>query len=65
MPRAINSALRGRSAVAGFGNYLRAAGSNVEAPLMTHSDKFPTAAAYVIASYEKPVAIFRALRRDR
>jgi hypothetical protein len=52
----------GDPAVEGFQNYLRAAGTNVEAPLMTHADKFPTTAAYVIASYEKPVAIFRALR---
>jgi aminopeptidase N len=29
---------------------------------MTHGDKYPSQAAYVIASYEKPVAIFRALR---
>jgi aminopeptidase N len=29
---------------------------------MTHSDRYPAAAAYVIASYEKPVSIFRSLR---
>ena len=52
----------GDPAVTGFVNYLRAAGSDVEVPLMTHSDKFSTTASYVIASYEKPVAIFRALR---
>ncbi|HEU5183736.1 MAG TPA: M1 family metallopeptidase [Gemmatimonadaceae bacterium] len=52
----------GDPAVTGFMNYLRAAGSDVEVPLMTHSDKFSTTASYVIASYEKPVAIFRALR---
>ena len=52
----------GDPAVTGFVNYLRAAGTDVEAPLMTHADKYPATAAYVIASYEKPVAIFRALR---
>ena len=52
----------GDPAVTGFTNYLRAAGTDVEVPLMTHSDKFSTTASYVIASYEKPVAIFRALR---
>jgi hypothetical protein len=52
----------GDPAVEGFENYLRAAGTNIEAPLMTHSDKYPATAAYVIASYEKPVAVFRALR---
>ena len=52
----------GEPSVTGFMNYLRAAGTEVEAPLMTHSDKYPSQRAYVIASYEKPVAIFRALR---
>jgi hypothetical protein len=52
----------GDPAVTGFVNYLRAAGTDVEVPLMTHADKYPATAAYVIASYEKPVAIFRALR---
>src|SRR5687768_17682418 len=52
----------GDPAVTGFVNYLRAAGSDVEAPLMTHSDRYPSQAAYVIASYEKPVSIFRSLR---
>jgi hypothetical protein len=55
-------AAAGDPATAGFVNYLRAAGTNVEAPLMVHSDKYPSTAAYVIASYEKPVTIFRALR---
>lgn len=53
----------GDSAVTGFTNYLRAAGSPLDVPLMTHADKYPNAASYVIASYEKPVAIFRSLRQ--
>jgi hypothetical protein len=52
----------GDPAVEGFANYLRAAGTNIEAPLMTYADKYTTEASYIIASYEKPVAIFRALR---
>lgn len=55
-------AAAGEPSVTGFRNYLRAAGTNVEAPLMLHADEYPSQAAYVIASYEKPVAIFRALR---
>jgi Peptidase family M1 domain len=55
-------AAAGDSTVSGFINYLRAAGSEIEAPLMTHSDKFEAQPSYVIAAYEKPVAIFRALR---
>jgi hypothetical protein len=55
-------AAAGEAGSTGFVNYLRAAGTDVEVPLMTHADKYPSTASYVIASYEKPVAIFRALR---
>jgi hypothetical protein len=43
-------------------SYMRVALSGREVPLMRHGDQYPDYTAYAIASYEKPVAILRALR---
>jgi Peptidase family M1 domain len=42
--------------------YLASAGDGVEAPLIRHGDEYPSEATYTLASYDKPTAIFRALR---
>jgi hypothetical protein len=43
-------------------DYLRFALTGREVPLMHHGDRYPDYGSYAIASYEKPVAILRALR---